>query len=666
MKKKTLYAVLLSCALYQMTLAQGQIDTVIRIQKVEIIAGRIFNKEYAGMKETKVDSLILTDKINLSLSDLLSENTSVFVKYNGRGALASASFRGAAASHTQVNWNGLNINTPMAGMVDFSLIPVYIIDDLNLKHGTASITDKSGGLGGSINIANTVNWDKDFEMKYLQGIGSYSTFDEFLSIGGGNKTLQLKTRFYHNYSKNDYTFYNRGIGHLDPLSGKIINPLDTNNNADYTKYGLLQEIYWRANDKSVLSARYWGQWASRTIPRATSYEGPDNSNFNKQDDTDHKIVLDWKFYADKSKLLFRSGYAAKQLNYSLKNHIPGYGMIPAIYSRSSQRSITGKLSYTYDFNKSFSVEGNFEANLHNVISEDSVQKTGYEKERAELSAFLAVNKNIAGRLNLKFMLRQDWIDYNRMPVIPFFGFDFRIIREKDFLFRGNIARNYHQPSLNDMYWQPGGNPGLLPEEGYSAELGFEYQVNLKRNVIKTELTAYRSDIDNWIIWIPNYKGYWGPHNVKRVLLQGIEYNVKWERRAGKVVFNASGTYAYTRSINYGDPLMWGDDSYGKQLVYIPLHSGNLMINASYRGFFFTYQYNSYSERFTSSNNDLTRRDRLCPFFMSDAIIGKEFHFKRLSISAAFKIYNLLDETYYSVLYRPMPGRNYMFQLMIKL
>ena len=109
-------------------MAQNIQDTVV-LKSVEIIgftADRLFEKEEAGMRETKVDSIVMMEKISSSLSDLLSENTPIFIKNNGRGALATASFRGTAASHTQVVWNGININSPMTGSVDFSLIPVAI------------------------------------------------------------------------------------------------------------------------------------------------------------------------------------------------------------------------------------------------------------------------------------------------------------------------------------------------------------------------------------------------------------------------------------------------------------------------------------------------------------------------------------------------------------
>lgn len=646
--------------------AQAQQDTLIKLSEVEIKAERIFKKEAAGMKITEVDTLIIDEKINLSLSELLSENTPVFIKSHGRGALATASFRGTGASHTQVSWNGMNINSPMTGMVDFSLIPVYIIDDLNLKHGAASIFDQSGGLGGSINILNKVDWNQTFNLKYLQGIGSYQTFDEFLKIGGGNKSFQFNTRVYHNYSKNDYTFINRGIGNIDPVTEEITNPLDTNHNADFTKYGMLQEIYYRPNLYNIISGKYWGQWADRTIPRVTSYEGPDNSNLNDQNNTDHKAILNWKHFMENSKFTLQSGYADKQLIYTLNNQVPGLGLIPAVYSKSTQQSSLNKASYVYNINDQFSLDHSLSFNFHDVSSTDTVKKTGFKQQRKELDAFFAVRKSFNDRVNLNLAFRQSWVDGKSMPFVPFLGLDYRLFKEIDLILKGNIARNFHQPTLNDLYWQPGGNPNLLSEEGISGEIGLEYQKTRKTYTIKTELTTYRSDINNWIIWIPSFKGYWEPRNIKRVLSQGIEWGLSLKGHVKKIKYQITGNYAYTSSINYGDPITWGDESYGKQLVYVPLHSGNLLIHLNYKEFYATYQHNSYSERFTTTSNDVTRRDWLYPYFMNDFILGKNWKYKKLRISAEFKIYNLFNEIYHSILYRPMPRRNYVFLVMVNI
>jgi len=646
--------------------AQGIRDSLFRIESVEIAAPRIFLMEEAGVKLTRVDSSVMQNKMSVSVSDLLSENTSIYIKNHGRGALATASFRGTAASHTLVSWNGISINSPMAGMVDFSMIPVYIIDDLHLKHGAASVADRSGGIGGSILMDNSVDWTEKEVFSYVQGLGSYKTLDEFIQLGFGNKKFRSKTRLYHNQSKNDYTFVNRGIGNIDPVSGEVYNPVDTNDHADYSRFGLLQELYYRPGTDHLFSIKYWGQYADRTIPRPTSYEGPDNSNLNSQQDEDHRVVADWKYYTSFGRLMLRSGYSDKQLDYSQMNRVPGLGLIPSIYSESRQKSLFNTLSYSSDLLHDFSIEGVLDVNTHGVSSIDSVSGSGYESWRNEVSLFAAIRKSFNNRVNLNLMLRQDWVDGERVPFIPFFGMDLRLIKDVDLILKGSIARNYHHPSLNDLYWQPGGNPGLLPEEGFSLESGLEYQKVISGLLLRAELTVYRTDINNWIVWIPSYRGYWEPRNIRRVLSRGVESSLHLNGKLKKVQYKISGTYAYTSAINYGDPTIWSDASYGKQLVYVPLHSGNAMLRLSMDGFFITYQYNAYSERFTTSSNDVTRRDRLYPYFMNDVSAGKSFRIKQLTFSAEFKVYNLFNESYHSILYRPMPGRNYYLTLVFKI
>ncbi len=652
------------CMISPGILAQGMRDSIFHIRGVEVNAERIFEKEKAGMKESVLDTLVLGEKMTLSLSDLLSENTPVFIRNHGRGALATASFRGTAPSHTQVKWNGIDINTPMAGMVDFSLIPVYVIDELSLKHGSASIAERSGGIGGAIQIQNIVNWDNQTPFKYIQGIGSYGTLDEFARFKVGNDRIQASTRIYYNYSRNDFQFVNRGIGTLDPLTGQVVHPRETNQNAAFSRYGILQEVYYRPRTNQILSLKYWGQFADRSIPRPTSYEGADYSNLNNQQDTDHRVVADWKYYGSRDKLLLRSGYSGKELNYVQKNQVPGLGIIPSIQSVSQQRSLFNTLSYTRDFEMDLAIEVSLDMNLHQVSSRDSVSGAGYDQRRSEGSLFMAIRKGFAGRLNLNLMVRQDLVDGRRTPLIPYLGMDYRILKGIDLILKGNVSRNFHQPGLNDLYWVPGGNPALLPEEGLSMEAGLEYQLLFAGQRLITEVTAYRSEIQNWILWIPSYMGFWEPKNIRRVLSTGVEYYTRLQGRLGPLGYRVAGTYGYTKSVNYGDPADGNDESYGKQLVYIPLHSGNLMMHLSWGKWSVTYQYNAFSERYTTTSNDPTQRIRFYPYFMNDVAAGRVFRIKKVAFSTELKINNLFNESYHSILYRPMPGRNFYLVIMM--
>ena len=76
-----------------------------------------------GTQQTKFDSVVLKENIALSMADILTFNSSIFVKSYGRATLSTVSFRGTSPSHTQVTWNGMRINNPMLGMTDFSMIP---------------------------------------------------------------------------------------------------------------------------------------------------------------------------------------------------------------------------------------------------------------------------------------------------------------------------------------------------------------------------------------------------------------------------------------------------------------------------------------------------------------------------------------------------------------
>lgn len=639
--------------------AQEQKDTI-ELHEVQVNAARIFQKETAGMKTTQVDSLVIDQKFNLTLSELLSENTPVYIKSHGRGALATASFRGTAPSHTQVNWNGININSPMLGMVDFSLIPVYIIDDLNLTHGAASVSDQSGGLGGSINIINRADWSNTRRVSYTQGLGSFSTFDQYLQTELGNQKMQWRSRIYYNRSENDYTFINRT--QIDFENGLMTQPTDTNKHASYQRWGTLQEFYWQPSHQQIVSVQWWGQGADRGIPRVISSEAPENANMGQQKDHDHKVVARWQWYREQSSMALRSGYSRKQMDYTLTNPVSGSDPEAAIYSESTLQSFLQHASWNTQLTSHTSLEASLDFNHHQVQTRDSVAQTGYDNNRNDLSLFLGVRNQLHERVNINMMLRSERQNGSFSPLIPFAGLDVLLTKNNPLIFKASVARNFRQPSINDLYWQPGGNPELKPEKGFSIETGLQNSIDVHPVSVQSEISFFRSDIDDWIIWIPGFKGDWEPQNIRRVLSQGVETHFGISGETGSLKYRLKGSYSYTKALNYGDPMVWGDESHGKQLVFIPVHSGNLMADLQYRNFSLTWQHNSYSERFTTSSNDVSSRGWLYPYHMNDLSLAKEWEFDKWNLQAEIKIYNLFDETYHTILYRPMPGRNYMISI----
>ena len=95
-------------------------DDTIKIKEV-VISRKKSIQILPGYKKITIDSSILMNYSHSTLADLLSENSEIFIKSYGMGGTATPSFRGTGASHTQIDWNGININNPMLGQSDLSL-----------------------------------------------------------------------------------------------------------------------------------------------------------------------------------------------------------------------------------------------------------------------------------------------------------------------------------------------------------------------------------------------------------------------------------------------------------------------------------------------------------------------------------------------------------------
>ena len=186
---------------------QEQYERLVELQEVPVTARRPLSD--VGTTMTTLDTLTLRETVVNSMADVLAQNTPIFIKSYGRGSLATASFRGTAPSHTQVLWNGMKLNSPTLGMVDFSMIPSFFIDKGSLYHGASSVGVVGGGLGGAVALDTKYTPGLDgVKLNFIQGISSFSTYDEFLRVQYGSDKFQSSTRFYYANAKNDFPYVN--------------------------------------------------------------------------------------------------------------------------------------------------------------------------------------------------------------------------------------------------------------------------------------------------------------------------------------------------------------------------------------------------------------------------------------------------------------------------
>lgn len=662
---KKISLILLLLTVSEILVAQHISDTL-QIKTITVYTRSVV-KEEAGKTSTKVDSVSMIKALTSNLAELISQNTPIFIKEYGRGAMATASFRGTAPSHTQVSWNGISLNSPMLGMVDFSTIPVYFTDNVTLLHGSGSLAERSGALGGVVKLENNTDWQNKLSGRLLTGVGSYGTRDEYMKISGGNKKVQVQARGYYNYSDNDYSFINKLVADIDPQTGNYLYPTQRNVNSQYKNYGLLQEFYFHPTEKSILTLRYWYQHNDRSLPKLLTNETDVNVNINRQSENAHRPLAEWKYYGRKGSLNLIFGANIQLSNYQLKNKVSGAGdqIVTDSHSRSATYLFKGSYNYQISESTSLITSANSEFNSVNSInSPPNGESQGYDVQRRDHSFSIQLSHSFNDKLSANLLAREDLIGSNPTPFIPSAGIEYHPFKDKGYFFKGSTARNFHQPTLNDLFYIPGGNPLLKAEEGYMADLGTGYTGIAGKANFHASVSGYVSGINNWIIWLPTPQGYWEPYNMKRVNTAGIEFNSGISGKSGTVSYHLNANYAYTRSINRDDPRSWADESVGKQLPFIPVNSANVVANLSRSDYYITWLWTYYSERFTTTSNDKSSKfDVLYPYLMNNLCLGKEIHLKRSALNVELKILNLFNETYRAVLQNPMPGRN--FSLLIR-
>lgn len=648
-------------------------DIVLRgkhLPEVEVIGKRPLKE--IGTTQTKMDSTVLKENIALSVADVLTFNSPIFVKSYGRATLSTVSFRGTSASHTQVTWNDMKISNPMLGMTDFSTIPSYFIDDASLLHGTSSVNETGGGLGGAVKLSTKPANAEGFGLQYIQGVGSFWSFDEFLRLTYGNRHWQTSTRIVFSSSPNNYKYRNHDKKeNIYDENMNIIEqyyPIERNKSGSYKDLHILQEAYYNTNRGNRFGLNAWYINSNRELPMITTDYGVDTEFENRQREQTFRGIFIYDHLAEQWKIGTKVGYIFTWLAYDYKRDLGNGIMAHMTRSRSRVNTIYGQLNTEYFIGQKWLFTANISAHQHFVRSEDKniiLQDgdkaiVGYNVAAIELSGAASVKYQPIDRIGLSVVVREELFGNKWSPIIPALFFESLLSKPGNLTLKLSGSRNYRFPTLNDLYFLPGGNPNLRNEKGWTYDAGLSFAVGTKNLYRLTgSATWFDSYIDDWIIWLPTTKGFFSPRNLKKVHAYGVELQADFDIQFSKDwLFALNTTFSFTPSINIGEPITSADKSVGKQLPYVPKISANIVGRLSWRTWSFTYKWCHYSERFTMSSNDITLTGRLPKYYMSNITLEKQLHISWADWSLKGTINNLFNEDYLSVLGRPMPGINF--------
>lgn len=611
------------------TLKNRKLDSI-RVRGIRQARSQSNYKFSVGTNLIKYNEETLSPMKMASLSDFIRQESAAYIKEYGKGMNAYISVRGSSSSHTTVAWNGMNLAVPTMGQTDFSHIPLYLFDGMEMHIGGNSALYGDGAIGGSVRLTTAPKWEKGVHGDILLSAGSFASYFTGGTLRYSNGKLESRTSLLYSEAKNDYKFIN---------NTKIGKPEERLNNAAGNNVGFLQELFRKFKDSSVISATLlYMDFDKQIQPSVSLNDKPDS----------YRSIYD-------ENLKVNLGYNSREGELSYGARI-SYAYDKQLYE--DDIIAANRLSLSADAERKFknlTIKcGIFaERTIPQVDSyADSVRENRY-------NLFALARYSLKNRLLISGGVRYAGTTDVSVPIMPSIEARYNLLNRNNnsLAVRGAFSGNSKIPSLNDRYWG-GEYLYLKSESSKTLEGGLDYSWFSERYTVDFFGTLYKSRVNDWIRWLPAGT-VWRPQNIPLVVTQGAEAGVKLSGDISKTKVTMNFSIAYT-DIKMKKGLRTEDPSIGRQLAYQPKISwrSGLRMSISRATVYLNLSY-------TGERTTLDIYDILPSYLLTD--IGASYEFKisgaRFTINGVVK--NITDEMYQNVKFYAMPGRNYQMSIQYK-
>ena len=597
-----------------------------------VIEALPFEKYSAGSKIEKSDSLRMAFFENRTLADYLRQNSTVYIKEQGNGMLASISFRGTGASHTGVFWHGININSLTLGSSDFNGVPMFLFDEVAVQYGGASSLHGSDAIGGSVHLNSAPQWTNGSSIQLRQDVGSFGNVFSGVKVNIGNGRFESKTRVFNRMLANNfsYTITDR-IGDTYEIEQQ---------NAQVHNYGILQEFNGKISKSGFLSLKGWYANNYHQIQPLMVSNPTQEQRGDEIFDRNLRIVGEYEHS-------FENGFLASSLGY-----VWDYQLFNNEDMIQTKRAFAN-LNHEWNFSKKTTLMAGGSTQYIVPV----VWSYGDNISEWRGDVFVSLKQEILSNWLLNLNARQTYVPFTDAPLAPSASTSYTIHKHRaDYSFRAQVERSYRVPTFNDRYWGMQGNKDLQAENGYSMELGHNFAYHINRGMLTFDLAGYYMKIDDWIAWKPA-GNVWRPFNLKQVESSGIEVTGKIKQDFHSLNVELGGMYAYNKAILLKG-ISESDPAVGYQLPYTPRHRAVAYANLMYK---------SYS---LSVNNNYTAprlgidviNETVDGFLLTDIHLSKNIQLGRQMLSIEGQVLNVFDLEYQNVKRYAMPGRNYLISI----
>jgi vitamin B12 transporter len=607
--------------------AQNKNDTLneIKIRAKHNPSSDIKLNEFSpGQKIKTIDSATLQQYQLQNMANLLSQQVPVFVKSYGFNGLATLNFRGSSAAQSAVLWNGVPIQNAALGIADISTLPVFFMSKVNIVYGGSAALWGSGNVGGALMLeSETPVFDSN--RKHLSFSGGFGSFGQ--SMGGLKFSMSHKRWFisanaFAQSAINNFAYTN--------LAGMQQNMANSHQQSEMAQ---VQAAY-KIGDQHTLSLAAWYQQDYRQIPPALF----ETSSDKVQTDGSLRLLADWNKYSGNNTWYAKSSLTRDEVLYT----------DTAILLRSD--NIVYQYYQELGWKRQMNKYGELLLFAPIQISwmQQPVTNLLKQQDKAALAGAYDI-KGFDGRLNIAINGRGEIINSNSI-FLP--GADASYSITDWLLVRANVQRTYRAPSLNELYYFPGGDSTLKPEQGWNEDAGYTAKIKTGNFTFYHDLSVFTRDIHDWIIWLGG--AIWTPHNIEEVHSRGVETENNITYTSGKWKFHIGVNTSYVLATTVSSYIQ-NDGSAGKQIPYAPRYNGQANIGLSYKRFSVNYNETYTGYRFTTSDES----EYLTPYQTENVQLMYLTSLSNHTLQLTAQCNNIWNEQYEVVSFRPMPGINWL-------
>jgi len=469
---------------------------------------------------------------NKSLTEIVSQTPSIVAKsLGGPGQYSTVTIRGSSAEQVTVYIDGVKLNTESGAGVDFSTINVDSIEKIEIIRGGGTAEFGPDAIGGVINII-TKKAKKGTEAEIKETFGSFITFKSNESVSHRWEKSGILFSHTHSQSKGDFSFKASNVD----LTGKSIN---TGGTFKRIHNSFISEDAFLKFDSNpaeniwlVFSNDFF--FTDRDIPgveEETTLLYPTNPLEAKE-----------KLFRNASS--FQLGFdnvIESHLNIKLgvTNNLnvdhftdPSPAVGGPIDTKTFYDSVDPFLLFEPTFSNKWAanliiLRYDFKYDTYNDSSGiQNAQLIGKKTRKTNSLFFQDEVLLFSDKLSLIPAVRYE--DASDFPddVSLKIGAAFRPAGYRYITFKGNVETSFRYPSFYELYFPDQGylrgNPNLNKEEAVNYDIGLAINFSF----IKGEVSYFRNDIKNSIIWVPISAFTIQPVNTLDVLSQGVETAIK--------------------------------------------------------------------------------------------------------------------------------------------